>query len=81
MKTIAMVLSPAVVDSQVLIDGHDITSCVRGVEIQAHVGEPLHITLHLIGRVELMADVDVNTVTYAHPKTGGGIPAPDPAGE
>ena len=65
MKTIAMVLSPRVADSQVLVDGVDVSSCVQGVEVSAWVGEPVQVTLHLVGRVELMADVD--QVTYSHP--------------
>jgi len=57
-KTVVLVLAEQALDSQVIVDGHEITSMVRGVEVSAFVGELTKITLHLIGRVEVIADVD-----------------------
>jgi len=57
MNTIAVVLTPAGVGSQVLINGVEITNAVRAIEITAEVGQPTTVILTLIGSVELMADV------------------------
>lgn len=65
MHTIALVLSQNVVDSQVLVDGHDITSACTGVEVRAMIGDVLRVTLHLTGRVEVLADVD--RIEFRHP--------------
>jgi hypothetical protein len=64
-KTVVIVLGMQAHDSRVIVDGHDLTNMVRGVEVSAFVGELTKITLHLIGRVELEADVA--NVVIEHP--------------
>lgn len=67
-RTVCLVLSPKAEDSQVLIDGHDVTEMCRGVEVEAFVGEATQITLHLVGRVELMADIDGARLAFKRPE-------------
>jgi hypothetical protein len=57
MNTIAVVLTPNGLGSQVLINGVEVTDACRAIEISAEVGHPTTVILTLIGSVELMADV------------------------
>lgn len=41
----------------VIVDGHDLSNCVRGVDVYTEAGKLLSIDLHLAG-VELEADVE-----------------------
>ena len=41
----------------VIVDGHDLSHCVRGVDVRAGAGSLMSIDLHLAG-VELDADVE-----------------------
>jgi hypothetical protein len=57
MNTIAVVLTPDGIGSQVLINGVEVTDACRAIEITAEVGQPTTVILTLVGSVELMADV------------------------
>lgn len=57
MNTIAVVLTPDGIGSQVLINGVEVTNACRAIEISAEVGQPTTVILTLIGQVELLADV------------------------
>jgi hypothetical protein len=55
--TIAIVLGKQAIDSHVMLDGHDITTSVRGLEVRAFAGEATRVTLVLSSRVELTGEV------------------------
>lgn len=55
--SVCIVLGQTADDSQVLIDGHEITTAVRGVEVRAFVGELSLITLTLTAPVHIMGNV------------------------
>ena len=55
--TVAIVLTPLGHGSQVIVDGHDFSGSCVGVDISARVGALTDITIHLVGHVELLADV------------------------
>jgi hypothetical protein len=56
-NTIAVVLMPHGIGSQVLINGVEISHACKAIEIIAEAGEPTTVVVTLVGRVELMADV------------------------
>ena len=57
-RTIALVLAKKAADSQVIIDGLEVTDMCCGVEVRAMVGEATRVTLHLTGRVEVLAEIE-----------------------
>jgi hydroxyethylthiazole kinase-like sugar kinase family protein len=57
-NTIAVVLTPGGLGSQLLINGVDVSDACHAVEIHAQVGEPTTVVVTLIGSVELITDVD-----------------------
>jgi hypothetical protein len=56
-NTIAVVLMPHGIGSQVLLNGVEVSHACRAIEIIAEVGEPTTVIVTLVGRVELMAEV------------------------
>jgi hypothetical protein len=55
--TVAIVLTPLGQGSSVLVDGQDFSGSCVGIDISARVGQLTEITLHLVGHIELLADV------------------------
>lgn len=55
--TVCIVLGNRAIDSRVILDGHDITSAVVGLEVRAFTGEHTQITLTLSSRVEITGEV------------------------
>jgi hypothetical protein len=60
MRTLALVLAGNNTESKVILDGFDISDACHGVEVEAFIGQPTRVTLHLLADCRLMADmVDV----------------------
>lgn len=55
--TVAIVLSASGQERQVMVNGMDLSASCIGLDVSARDGELTEITLHLVGSVELMADV------------------------
>jgi len=70
MKTVALFLAARAIDYKVVIDGLDISDMTTGVEVSAHAGEAVSITLYLVANCELLADVPDVEVQRPEPEPG-----------
>jgi hypothetical protein len=54
---VLIVLGKLAHDSQVFLDGVEVSDACTGLELRAHVGELTQLTLHLMARVEIYGEL------------------------
>jgi hypothetical protein len=57
MNTICVVLTPDGRNSQVLVNGVEISDCCNAIDIHCATGQQTEVIISLVGQVELLAEV------------------------